>query len=96
VRIVRDLPPAFRVPIVMVQHRSSDSEPLLAEILELKSTLPVREAEHNERLRPGRVYVAPADHHVRVGPGFLTLHQDAPVRHSRPSIAGTFSAATAG
>lgn len=92
-RIVCDLPQDFRVPIVIVQHRSSDSEPLLVEILESKSALPVCEPRHNEPLRDRHIYVAPADYHLRVGVGFLTLDADAPVRHSRPSIDVTFSSA---
>jgi two-component system chemotaxis response regulator CheB len=92
-RIVRDLPQDFRVPIIIVQHRRSDSEPLLVEILETKSTLLVREPQHDEPLRDRHIYVAPADHHLRVGAGFFILDDDAPVRHSRPSIDVTFSSA---
>lgn len=92
-RIVRDLPQDFRVPIVIVQHRSSDSEPLLVELLEDKSASLVREPQHNEPLRDRHIYVAPADYHLRIGAGFLTLAADAPVRHSRPSIDVTFSSA---
>lgn len=93
IRIVRDLPQDFRVPIVIVQHRSSDSEPLLVELLKGKSTLSVCEPQHNEPIRERHIYVAPADYHLRVGSGFLTLDADVPVRHSRPSIDVTFSSA---
>jgi two-component system chemotaxis response regulator CheB len=92
-QIVRDLPQDFRIPVVIVQHRSSDSEPLLVELLESKSALLMSEPQHNEPLRDRHIYVAPADHHLRVGAGFLTLDADAPVRHSRPSIDVTFSSA---
>lgn len=92
-RLVGRLPEEFPVPVVVIQHRGRDSQPLLAELLQERTPLRVREPQDKEPLRPGNVYVAPADYHLLVAGDHLTLKTDAPVRYSRPSIDVTFSSA---
>jgi two-component system chemotaxis response regulator CheB len=92
-KLLGGLPRDFSVPIVVVQHRSSDSDQLLAELIQDATDLRVSEAEDKEPLTPGRVHIAPANYHVLVEDGFLSLSLDAPVRFSRPSIDVMFSSA---
>lgn len=81
------LPRSLPVPVVVVQHLDPSHESRLTDILCRHSGLDVRQAEDRGRLRPGVVYVAPPDHHLRVqGDGTLHLDQAEPVRFSRPSI----------
>ena len=87
------LPGDFSVPIVVVQHRSNDSDGLLAEILQDATDLSVSEIEDKEPLIPGTVHIAPANYHVLIDDGFLSLTLDEPVRFSRPSIDVMFSSA---
>jgi two-component system, chemotaxis family, protein-glutamate methylesterase/glutaminase len=87
------LPGDFSVPIVVVQHRSNDSDRLLAEILQDATDLSVSEIEDKEPLTPGTVHIAPANYHVLIDDGFLSLTLDEPVRFSRPSIDVMFSSA---
>jgi two-component system chemotaxis response regulator CheB len=81
-----DLPAA----VVVVQHRSKDSESLLAQLLQEHSALPVREVDDKDPVEPGRVFIAPADYHLLVDGPYFSLSVDAPVRYSRPSIDVTF------
>lgn len=84
--ILGSLPAGFPAPIVIVQHRSKDSDRLLAELLQAVSSLEVHDAEDKDLLEPSHVYVAPADYHLLVDSGQLSLATDEPVRYSRPSI----------
>jgi two-component system, chemotaxis family, protein-glutamate methylesterase/glutaminase len=57
----------------------------------------VREAEHEELIAPGNVYVAPGGRHMRVmgslaGPA-IALGDDAPINFCRPSIDALLSSA---
>lgn len=86
VRILGGLPAGFPMPVVVVQHRSKDSDDLMAKLLQDMSDLNVREAEDKDTLLPSNVYVAPSDYHLLVDDGQVSLTTDAPVRYSRPSI----------
>ena len=85
-KLLGDLPGDFSLPIVIVQHRRSDSDELLAEILQDATALTVSEVEDKEPLTAGKVHIAPANYHVLIDDGFLSLSLEEPVRFSRPSI----------
>ena len=80
------LPADFSIPIVMVQHRGKGADRLLSELLQDVTPLTVCEIEDKDNLEAGRVHVAPADYHVLVERGSLTLTIEDAVRYSRPSI----------
>jgi two-component system chemotaxis response regulator CheB len=92
-RIVEDLPPDFRLPIVVVQHRGRDSDETMASILQSRCRRPVREAEDKDPICAGTIYIAPPDYHLLVDDGFLALSTDEPVAFSRPSIDVLFESA---
>jgi two-component system chemotaxis response regulator CheB len=90
--LVAALPRGFEIPVVVVQHRSRDSE-LLCELLQECAPLEVSEANDKEPILAGHVYVGPPDYHLLVEPGYLVLSTDEPVRFSRPSIDVMFQSA---
>jgi len=90
--LVSGLPLGFDIPVVVVQHRSRDSE-LLCELLQECAQLEVSEANDKEPILPGHVYVGPPDYHLLVEPGYFVLNTDEPVRFSRPSIDVMFESA---
>lgn len=90
--LVSGLPEDFGIPVVVVQHRSKDSE-LLCDLLQDCTGLTVSEATDKEPIRGGQVCIAPPDYHLLVEPGFVSLSTDEPVRFSRPSIDVTFESA---
>jgi two-component system chemotaxis response regulator CheB len=88
--LVRGLPADFGLPLVVVQHRHKQSDHLLTSLLQDGTPLNVCEVEDKAPILPGNVYVAPADYHLLVEPGYFSLSTDEPVRYSRPSIDVTF------
>ena len=90
--LVAGLPRDFDIPVVVVQHRSRDSE-LLCELLQECAHLEVGEANDKEPILPGHVYVGPPDYHLLVENGYFVLSTDEPVRFSRPSIDVMFQSA---
>jgi two-component system chemotaxis response regulator CheB len=91
--LLHDLPADFNLPIVVVQHRGKDSERLLAELLQDTTALNVCEIEDKEPLTAGTVHIAPANYHVLIEEGHLSLSTDDMVRFSRPSIDVMFMSA---
>ena len=87
------LPRDFPIPIVIVQHRSKDSDKLLSQLLQDSTDLDVCEIEDKDPLEPGRVHVAPANYHVMLEAGYASLTIEEPVRYSRPSIDVMFDSA---
>ncbi len=85
-RLIGGLPPDFRVPLAVVQHRSRHADNLLASLLQDVTPLRVVDVEDKEPLVPGSVYIAPANYHMLVENGHLSLTTDPVVRFSRPSI----------
>jgi two-component system, chemotaxis family, protein-glutamate methylesterase/glutaminase len=92
-KLLGSLPVEFPIPIVVVQHRSKDSDRLLVQLLQDATGLKVCEIEDKDVLCAGIVHVAPADYHVLVESGYLSLTLEEPVRFSRPSIDVMFSSA---
>ena len=92
-KLLGDLPADFSVPIVIVQHRSKDSERLLGHLLQDATDLTVCEIEDKDALSPGTVHLAPANYHVMVEEGHFSLTVEEPVRFSRPSIDVMFTSA---
>lgn len=102
-KLLGDLPTDYSIPMVVVQHRSKDSERLLVQLLQDATDLRVNEIEDKDPLVAGTVHVAPANYHVLIENGYASLTIEEPVRFSRPSIdvmltsaADTYEAAAIG
>ena len=91
--VVEGLPATFALPLVVVQHRSPDAPGLLAELLQMRTSLRVCEVEDKQSILPGHVFIAPPNYHLLLDRGHFSLTTDAPVRYSRPSIDVTFTSA---
>jgi two-component system, chemotaxis family, protein-glutamate methylesterase/glutaminase len=92
-KLLGALPERFPIPIVVVQHRSKDSDRLLVQLLQDATSLNVCEIEDKDTLCAGTVHVAPANYHTLVEPGYFSLTVEEPVRYSRPSIDVMFTSA---
>jgi two-component system chemotaxis response regulator CheB len=88
--LIPSLPADFPVPIVIVQHMPPLFTAMLAERLDSKSSIRVTEATHGDRLEPGRVWIAPGDHHmivIRDGGSYRIEISHGPRENScRPSV----------
>jgi two-component system chemotaxis response regulator CheB len=85
-RVLARLPSNLRCPVVVVLHISPRHISHAAEVLARSTELEVKQAEDEEVLRCGVVYIAPPDFHLTVEKGAVRLLQTAAVRYSRPSI----------
>jgi two-component system chemotaxis response regulator CheB len=93
-RVLGGLPPGFKTPIAVAQHRSPDGGSAgLAQLLAGHSALPVVDAEDKQPIEAGRVYLAPPDYHLYVEEDGFALSCDDAVLYSRPSIDVLFESA---
>ena len=94
-QILSGLSPAFAAPILVVQHIAAGFTAGFAEWLATACGLPVHVAQDGEIPLPGQVYVAPDDHHLRIGPhGELRTTWDEPHNGLRPSVGVLFRSVT--
>lgn len=87
------LPKHFSLPVVIVQHRVSDADGRLVELLQKHCVLPVSEPDDKDPIEAGHVYVAPPNYHLQVECVGFSLATDAPVHYARPSIDVLFETA---
>ncbi len=93
-RILERLPPAFPMPIVVVQHMPPGFTRPFADRLNALCRLQVAEAVEGEKLLPGRVRVAPAGRHLRITQNLaLVLSSDPGEAKHVPSVDLTMKAA---
>ena len=88
--VITRLPQNFPCGIVVVQHMPAGFTKSLAERLDSISAIAVKEAEDNEIIKPGQVYIAPGTHHMRIVNSSdgrkISLGSDPPVGNHRPAV----------
>src|SRR5664279_2239670 len=92
--ILGGLPANFPASIAIVMHLSPEHKSILAEILNSRTRLAVKQAHTGEILHRGRVFVAPPNHHLFVAKGGrLKLSSSAAekVHYARPSAEPLFA-----
>ncbi|HEU4657852.1 MAG TPA: chemotaxis protein CheB [Capillimicrobium sp.] len=92
-QLVRDLPAELPAAVAVVLHLPPSATSVLPSILNRSGALPALAATDGEAVAPGRIYVAPPDHHLIVGPGELTLSHGPTENGHRPAIDTTFRTA---
>ena len=84
------LPGNLPCPAIVVQHMPPGFTKSLADRLNSLCDLTVKEAEDNDRLTPGTVYVAPGDFHLTIrkeGNGtFIKLNKEPAIGGLRPAV----------
>jgi two-component system chemotaxis response regulator CheB len=76
-------------------HRLKHVRSGFLEALTIKSSLPVIEPNDKEQIKPGKIYLAPANYHMFIEMGNrIALSTEDPVNHSRPSIDLSFITAS--
>lgn len=92
------LPADFPAAILVVTHIGARKS-LLPELLARTSALPVRHARDREPIGPGRILLAPPDHHMLVaiaaGQATVELTRGPRENHTRPAIDPLFRSAAA-
>jgi two-component system, chemotaxis family, protein-glutamate methylesterase/glutaminase len=96
--ILSRLPPEFPASVLVVQHVSIRSAPLILDQMRRSSALPVTIARDGDLPLPGHVYLAPPEYHLVVdNDRRLSLNRQPMVKFCRPaaeplfaSVAGTY------
>lgn len=85
--VLRELPPSFSLPVLLVLHIAEPFGTAFAEWLDGQIGRPVRLARDGDRLlaRTGEVVMAPPDFHLTVADGRIRLTTDAERHSCRPS-----------
>ena len=95
--VITRLPRNLPCGVVVVQHMPAGFTKSLAERLNSISEISVKEAEQDEIIRAGRVYIAPGDYHLRIAPAGgerkIVLSQEARVGNLRPTVNYMFDSA---
>jgi two-component system chemotaxis response regulator CheB len=92
--ILGGLPANFPAAIAIVMHLAPEHKSILAEILNSRTQLTVKQAHTGDILCPASVFVAPPNHHLSVAKGgHLELSSSAAekVHHARPSAEPLFA-----
>src|ERR1043166_9047211 len=84
--VIGELPATFPVPIAVVQHRYRTSNESLPSYFRRHAHLNVVDADDKQWMKPGNVYLAPANYHLLVEQGELSLSVDEAVAYSRPPL----------
>jgi len=97
-RFIPQLPADFPVPVAMVMHMPVGYTEMYAAKLNEQSRLEVREAAEGDKVKPGRVFLAPAGRHLslkRDRDGTIVTHLDAKPFNTlhRPSVDVLFQSA---
>lgn len=91
--IVGGLPKDFPASVFVVLHTAAESPGILADILDRAGPLPAAHASDGERIRPGRVYVAPPDRHLVIEPNRARLTRGPKENRFRPAVDPLFRSA---
>lgn len=88
--IITKLPGDYPYPVVVVQHMPVGFTKSLANRLDFISKIKVKEAEQDDKLVPGMVYIAPGGYHMRfvtkTNEVFVNLTKDELVNGHRPAV----------
>ncbi|MDC7219095.1 MAG: chemotaxis-specific protein-glutamate methyltransferase CheB [Spirochaetales bacterium] len=93
-QVFAQISPRMPLPIVVVQHMPAGFTKEFANSLDKISPLEVKEAQHGDLLKPGRILIAPGDKHVEVEKRklatIITLSDAPPHNGHKPSAGVLF------
>ena len=92
--IAEGLPADFNGSIFVVLHIGGTSPDFLGQILDRAGPLSAATAKDGEEIKPGKIYVAPSDHHLLVDPaGFVRTTRGPKENRFRPAVDPLFRSA---
>lgn len=91
--LVYGLPADFPAPVFIVWHMSPDVRGVLPHVLNRGNTLPASHAFDREKIRGGRIYVAPPDRHLLIDDDHVRVTRGPKENRFRPAIDPLFRSA---
>ena len=97
-QILPRIPADLNAPVFIVQHMPAMFTRSLAESLNARCQIGVKEASHGEIARPNQIYLAPGGRHMKIVPGLngetaIHISDDPPENNCRPSVDTLFRSA---
>jgi two-component system, chemotaxis family, protein-glutamate methylesterase/glutaminase len=92
-RLVASLPADLPVSIFVVWHMSPSVRGVLPQVLNRFNSMLAEHAIDNEPIVPGRIYIAPPDHHLLVEPGRVRVTHGPKENRFRPAVDPLFRSA---
>ena len=93
-RILDSLRLNYPFPVLLVLHRQSNQDSMLQDLLSTRTDLIPREIEEKDPLKPGYIYICPADYHVLIEKEeSFSLDVSEKENFSRPSLDVVFRSA---
>ena len=92
-QLVQGFPKDLPAAIFIVIHFPAQGRSFLPDILSRCGLLPAVHAKDNEAIMPGRIYVAPPNHHLLVKRGYIRLVQGPKENGVRPAVDPLFRTA---
>jgi len=94
-KIIPELPPDYPIPIIVVQHLHPSSDDFMAQDLDKRCSLKVKQADEKEQIRSGYVYIAPPNYHLLIEKDrTFSLSVSDLVNYARPAIDVLFESAS--
>lgn len=91
--LVRELPADLPAAVFVVLHVAAEHKSILPRILSSAGPLPAKHARDNESIVPGRIYVAPPDHHLTLADGNVRVVKGPRENGHRPAVDALFRTA---
>lgn len=92
-QLVGGLPADFHASLFVVWHMGPGVRSVLPEVLARAGALPAYHPEDGDAIQPGRVYVAPSDHHLLLEKGFVRVKRGPKENRFRPAVDPLFRSA---
>jgi two-component system, chemotaxis family, protein-glutamate methylesterase/glutaminase len=92
-RLVASLPEDLHAAVLVVLHIPSEGTSLLPSILSRQGPLPAAHAQSGQRVRHGRIYVAPPNRHLMLHDGLIRLSSGPHENGHRPAVDVLFRSA---
>ena len=92
-KLVAGLPAGLQASLFVVWHTAPGVKSVLPNVLAKAGALPALHPADGDPIRPGTIYVAPADHHMLVERGYIRVTKGPKENRFRPAIDPLFRSA---
>ena len=92
-QVIGSLPKNLTIPVFIVQHMPEGFTHSFAQRLDQHAAVRVKEAEHQETIMPGVVYLAPGNYHMAIEQNVIQLSQTEKLNGVRPAVDILFESA---
>jgi two-component system chemotaxis response regulator CheB len=92
-KVVSRLPAGLPASIFVVWHLSPGMKSILPQVLSKAGPLKASNPQDGDRIEPGRIYVAPNDHHMLLENGYIRVARGPKENRFRPAVDPLFRSA---